>query len=85
MTGNLGRVLIDIADKSDSSWRHGISATVPGHIFTKMGPIELKLCICTLIDILITIETFFLYKVVRKTRSEKRPQSRRLIDAVSGI
>jgi tryptophan-rich sensory protein len=35
------------------------------NIFTKMGSIRLKLCICTLVDILITI-VVFLYKVSGK-------------------
>ena len=47
-----------------------------------MGSIELKVCICDLVDILITTVVFFLYQVARKTRSKKVPLSRRLVDAV---
>ena len=54
-------------------------------IFTKMGPIELKLCICALVDIPITIAAFFVCQVARKTRLKKRPLSRWPMDAVSEL
>ena len=53
------------------------------NIFTKVGPIELKLCICALVDIPITIVVFFVCQDARKTRSKKGPLSRWPIDAVS--
>jgi hypothetical protein len=62
------------ATMSIQSLTHPSTRTHPSttsNIFTKIGPIELKLCECTLVDILITIEVFFLYKVVRKMRSKK--------------
>ena len=50
-----------------------------------MGPIELKLRICALVDIPITIVVFFVCQVARKTRSKKRPLSRWPMDAVSEL
>ena len=70
------------------SWTHtstGTHLSTTSNIFTKMGPIELKLCICTLVDIPITIVVFFVCQVARKTRLKKRPLSRWPMDAVSEL
>ena len=50
-----------------------------------MGPIELKFCICALVDIPITIVVFFVCQVARKTSRKKGPLSRWPMDAVSEL
>ena len=75
-------------DTAVLSWTHTSTVThlsTTSNIFTKMGPIELKLCICALVDIHITIVVFFVCQVARKTRSKKGPLSRWPMDAVSRL
>ena len=70
------------------SWTHtstGTHLSTTSNIFTKTDPFELKLCICALVDIPITIVVFFVCQVARKTRLKKGPLSRWPMDAVSEL
>jgi len=55
------------------------------NIFTKLRPIELKLRICSLGNILSKIVVFFKYKVAGTMTSKNRPLSRRPTDDVSEL
>jgi hypothetical protein len=86
MRGLIWRALqSEVACTNPTHTSTGTHLSTTSNIFTKKGPIELKLCICALVDIVITIVVFFLYKVLREMKSKKEPLSRRPMDAASEL
>jgi len=68
------RKTTDILTLTHTSTMTHLSAT--SNISTKSGPNELKLCICAIVYILMTMAVFFWCKVARKLKFWKWPLSR---------